>query len=353
MAIWPVFTRGCGESEPTVIQEEKACWLSVVVTAYNVETWISRCLDSLLQGWLPGVEIIVVDDGSTDGTAARVRQYEHQALRAYSLPRNGGVSAARNFAIQQARGKYLAFVDGDDTVASDYYEAIQAALQTTPAQFYSFEALNLFPDGKEATPVVGLDRGFQGKGVELLALMYSRHVHSFHCWRVVVEREALLGKRWLFPEELSVFEDMVWFLGACLGAESACHVPASIYRYWHRSNSVINQSTEQSRLGRVYAVAGCIQRLKLMQSEVAEKNVKQILGNLGCHLCFSAFHQMKRIASIEMKTRARCALWKSGAAGFLLHNGGYLKLREQVRAYKRALQLCLAVVTSCRSLQEK
>ncbi|QWT46759.1 glycosyltransferase family 2 protein [Azospira inquinata] len=336
-----------------MIQEDKECWLSVVVTAYNVEAWIPRCLDSLLQGWLPGVEIIVVDDGSTDGTAAQVRQYEHQALRPYLLPRNGGVSAARNFAIQQARGTYLAFVDGDDTVAPSYYEAIQAALQATPAQFYSFEAFNFFPDGREATPVVGLDRSFQGKGAELLELMHRCHVHSFHCWRVVVEREVLLAKGWLFPEELSVFEDMAWFLMTCLGAVSACHVPAPIYRYWHRSNSVINQSTEQSRLGRVHAVAGCIQRLKLMQSEVTEKRVKQILGNLGCHLCFSAFHQMKRIASIEMKTRARCALWKSGAAGFLLHNGGYLKLREQVRAYKRALQLCLAVVTSCRSMREK
>ena len=104
-------------SEPTV--------LSVIVPVYNLEAFLPEALDSLLKiDFTEPYEIIVVDDGSSDGSLAVLRAYEERcdALRVITGP-NGGVSRARNAGIEAARGKYLTFLDGDDTVAPGFFSA--------------------------------------------------------------------------------------------------------------------------------------------------------------------------------------------------------------------------------------
>ena len=91
--------------------------ISVIVPAYNIEPYLGRCLDSLLAQSYPELEIIVTDDGSTDGTAALLDRYaaEYPQIVAIHQP-NGGVTSARLAALKQATGDYIGFVDGDDLV---------------------------------------------------------------------------------------------------------------------------------------------------------------------------------------------------------------------------------------------
>ena len=98
------------------------CKVSVIVPVYNKEPYLRACLDSLAAQTLDDVEIIVVDDGSTDGSLAIAREYEHlesPRFRVFSIE-NRGVSHARNYGAKIAGGGYLAFVDGDDEVEPDY-----------------------------------------------------------------------------------------------------------------------------------------------------------------------------------------------------------------------------------------
>lgn len=90
--------------------------LSIIVPAYNVERYLTRCLDSLLNQDLPTdeYEVIVVNDGSTDGTAEVLDRYGH-AVKVFSTA-NKGVSEARNYGVRQASGKYFLFVDADDWI---------------------------------------------------------------------------------------------------------------------------------------------------------------------------------------------------------------------------------------------
>ncbi len=92
--------------------------ISVIVPVYNVESYLPECLDSLLAQSFGDFEIVVVDDGSTDGSVRIVESYatDHpDRIRAFRKP-NGGLSDARNYGLDRAVGAYLAFVDGDDTV---------------------------------------------------------------------------------------------------------------------------------------------------------------------------------------------------------------------------------------------
>lgn len=99
--------------------------ISVIVAAYNIEQYISKCLDSIINQTYKNLEIIVVDDGSSDGTGRIADQYAKIDSRfVVAHKENGGVSSARNRGIDIATGDYIGFVDGDDTIEEDMYEML-------------------------------------------------------------------------------------------------------------------------------------------------------------------------------------------------------------------------------------
>lgn len=97
--------------------------VSIIVPVYNVETYLRVCLDSIVAQTYANIEIILVDDGSKDGSGAICDEYAAKDDRIHVIHQeNGGVSKARNIGIDCAQGEYLSFIDGDDTVDPDYIE---------------------------------------------------------------------------------------------------------------------------------------------------------------------------------------------------------------------------------------
>jgi CDP-glycerol glycerophosphotransferase len=110
--------------------------LSIVVPAYNVEAYIDECLASLRAQSYRHVEILVVDDGSPDRSAAIARSHARRDPRVRVVTRpNGGLSAARNTGVEAARGEFLTFVDSDDVVAPRAYERTITALRSSGSDF--------------------------------------------------------------------------------------------------------------------------------------------------------------------------------------------------------------------------
>ena len=99
--------------------------ISIIIPVYNVEKYLHECLDSIINQTFKDLEIICVDDGSTDKSSEILEEYEQKDKRftVISQP-NKGVSAARNRGMQQAKGKYIMFVDSDDYIASNACELI-------------------------------------------------------------------------------------------------------------------------------------------------------------------------------------------------------------------------------------
>lgn len=99
--------------------------VSVIVPIYNTQKYLSRCLDSLINQTLDDIEILVVDDGSTDGSSRIVDQY---ALKSRKIKvfhqKNGGVSKARNLGLLNATGEYIGFVDSDDYIQPSMYSTM-------------------------------------------------------------------------------------------------------------------------------------------------------------------------------------------------------------------------------------
>ena len=111
----------------------ESCAYSVIIPAYNAARTLPRCLNSLCPQLRDDVELLLIDDGSTDDTGAVCQSYaeRHPQIRIFSKE-NGGVSSARNVGLENARGEYILFVDADDAVREDYFSVLDEALADRP-----------------------------------------------------------------------------------------------------------------------------------------------------------------------------------------------------------------------------
>lgn len=97
--------------------------VTVIVPIYNVENYLKKCLDSILRQTYNNLEIILINDGSTDGSKNIAEEYQEKDQRVILLNKeNGGLSDARNYGIERASGEYITFIDSDDEVTEDYVE---------------------------------------------------------------------------------------------------------------------------------------------------------------------------------------------------------------------------------------
>src|SRR4051794_26256093 len=127
--------------------------ISVIVPAFNVEPYLQECLASIAAQTVRDLEVLVVDDGSTDGTRAIADAFAASDPRFHVIAQpNRGLGAARNAGVDAARGTYLAFVDGDDVLPPRAYEHLQAALQRTASDFAAGNVLRLTDEGAVQAP---------------------------------------------------------------------------------------------------------------------------------------------------------------------------------------------------------
>src|SRR5215212_2354684 len=110
--------------------------ISVIVPMYNVEEYLGDCLDSVLAQKVDDLEVLMVDDGSIDGTAAIAAAYAERDPRFKLISQaNGGLSKARNTGIDAATGEFLWFLDSDDMLTPDAFALLRGALEETGSDF--------------------------------------------------------------------------------------------------------------------------------------------------------------------------------------------------------------------------
>lgn len=134
--------------------------ISIIVPVYNVEPYLEQCLDSIIHQTYRDIEIIVVNDGSTDRSGEICRAYAGRDPRIVLFEtENRGLSAARNLGIDNAHGEWIMFVDSDDWVEPEFCEAPLRAAQENDADLVIFGFAKSFPDGQQIStnyPAVGL-----------------------------------------------------------------------------------------------------------------------------------------------------------------------------------------------------
>lgn len=122
--------------------------ISIIIPVYNKQQYVSRCISSLLNQSYKDYELIIVNDGSTDGSRDICMAFENERIRLYDLD-NGGVSRARNYGLDVARGEYVLFVDSDDWVDKDYISHLMRDAEGRDFDIMIFGLTRVYQNGEK------------------------------------------------------------------------------------------------------------------------------------------------------------------------------------------------------------
>ncbi len=204
--------------------------ISVIVPAYNAEQYIAQCIDNLLCQTYKNLEIIVVDDGSTDNTSRVLQQYPKVK---YIYQPNSGVSVARNAGIEAASGEFIHFMDADDLLNLEFYEKMYEAIAETGADMaccgFYFER---FPSQTQKIEHKLLVSNIPDKVLMTNVCNYGA------CWKYLCKLSFLKEKKLKFEPGISTGEDRIFSIQAVYFANKIVLVPNAIYYYKNRKSSV-------------------------------------------------------------------------------------------------------------------
>jgi glycosyltransferase involved in cell wall biosynthesis len=153
--------------------------VSVVIPAYNYAQYVAETIDSVIAQTYPAIDIIVIDDGSTDDTAAVVAAYSDKVR--YIYQHNAGLSAARNTGTNHARGQYIVYLDADDKLQPTFIAETYAALQADPTAAFAYSQQQFFEaaQGTTAFPAYNLALLKQANNIPACILIHTATARQY------------------------------------------------------------------------------------------------------------------------------------------------------------------------------
>ena len=174
--------------------------ISIVVPSYNVEDYIDKCIDSICHQDYENIEIILVDDGATDGTGGKCDEWALRDKRVVVIHQeNQGLSGARNAGIRAAKGKYISFIDSDDMIAPDYVSTLYDCIVKSGTRMAQGRSKNFFKEEDIASFVSSDDRS-ELSGYDMCKTIMSEYKMG---WGIVMTK--------MFEKRL--FDDLEFPLG--------------------------------------------------------------------------------------------------------------------------------------------
>lgn len=232
--------------------------LSVVIPAYNAQKFISRCISSALASDLKEIEVIAVDDGSTDETKDILSWYENMYPQFFKkiFKKNGGAAEARNYGIAESKGHYIAFIDSDDMIRPDAYSIMYDSLQKTGADIAIGRLYKVDNDKYYVRHTLPLPVYKAINPEEYLRLLFTQTYNNVAVWNKMY-RTKLVQEH---PIPLLSYEDVSWTPYILSWADSLCYVD-KVCVEWDRkirsftlSNELSSRSVELKYQDRLKAV---------------------------------------------------------------------------------------------------
>ncbi|MBR5564908.1 MAG: glycosyltransferase [Roseburia sp.] len=258
----------------------KNALVTVIVPIYNVEEYLPRCVDSIIEQTYRNLEIILVDDGSTDTCVKICDEYEKKDERIIVVhKKNGGLSDARNVALDIAKGDYITLVDSDDYLKEDYVEYLYSLLTENQADIATCELKKVY-DGEELEECQEDIEVIDGVSA-LECMLYQRKVAPCAVCKLY-KRELLDTIR--YPKGI-YYEDLATIYRILLQGCKVVIGKKQKYYYYQRRNSIMNQTFNEKKLHRLYVT----EELK----EYVEERCPQLIEAASAR-CFLAGIQVYR-----------------------------------------------------------
>lgn len=247
--------------------------ISIIIPVYNVEKYLHECLDSIINQTFKDLEIICVDDGSTDKSSEILEEYEQKDKRftVISQP-NKGVSAARNRGMQQAKGKYIMFVDSDDYIASNACELIYNSAEEKRCDIllfphYNFSASTCRDDGRLLDLYITLkDNTTTFKEYSDEFLLTPSETHS-----KLYKTDFLRKYNLHWETQIQYCEDRIFYINALIHAKAISILYKHLYYY---RIDTFNSLSKNNRtiLPHLYKVHIALKKI-LLESKVENSDI--------------------------------------------------------------------------------
>ena len=219
--------------------------VSVIVPVYNVEKYLEKCVNSLLQQTYKNIEIILVNDGSTDesGKMCDNLAQEDDRIKVFHK-KNGGLSDARNYGVERATGEYIGFVDSDDYIEEDMYEKLYKAIQRSQADMAECSMTRIYKNYSE--------KFYRGDNFQI-DLDDEAYVREY------IDNVRLYGSAWckLLKKEIAekvkfpvgkIYEDCFYTLDLVKYLKKVTVISDSLYNYYIREGSITTKSFSHSNM---------------------------------------------------------------------------------------------------------
>jgi len=244
--------------------------ISIIVPVYNVEKYVSACIESVLNQTFNDLELILVDDGSNDNSGIICDTYMEKDERIRVIhQKNKGLSGARNRGVREARGKYICFLDSDDYISLDFCEKMQRMLEESDAdfgacQYRKFHDNEIMDDIKESNRPYSYMSNREylekqlGSGFSACAKMYKKEIFDTNSFC-----------------EGKIHEDIIWSAQLALNLKSGvCYTEEKLYYYRQNNSGIMAASKRKCSPDRVYAGECLINAVNDRYPELLEKAFK-------------------------------------------------------------------------------
>ena len=215
--------------------------VSIVVPVYNISEYVGRCLDSLLKQTYRNIEIIVVNDGSTDDSFLICEKYSSDSRVRLFSKTNGGLSSARNYGIEVSNGDYICFVDGDDYISNNYVERLLQLILDSEADiavcnfYYEFDGYCNLRDHKNISKDIVLSN------IDAIKNIYSFDSFGVATWNKMFKKDSFDSIR--FPLG-KISEDYYIMFELFYNSKKIAYTTEPLYFYVQREGSI----TKKKRL---------------------------------------------------------------------------------------------------------
>ena len=297
--------------------------MSVIVAIYNVEPYLDRCLSSIVTQTYSNLEIILVDDGSTDRSSSICDEWAQRDKRVKVIhKKNGGAGYARNSGLEAATGEYVAFVDSDDYLEPEMYRQLmqEAASNKIDCVYCGFR--QQLPSLQFADVI---EMGAMRYGKDDIEHLSRRFVMDFWCnrlnfgiWHGVFRRELINFK--FVNERENMSEDLLFTLMFLRNCKSFSYIPSALYNYMFNAKSLSRNYNEQT-FSKILATARVI-------NEIYEGTHYEKAGNAYA-LCQVYFLMRFPIMKSKLSLRKKYRIFKN-----ILRSEEYNRMLQDKKLFK-------------------
>jgi glycosyltransferase involved in cell wall biosynthesis len=244
------------------------CDLSVIVPIYNIDEYLGECVESIIEQSCPNMEIILVDDGSSDSSGEICDEYSRKDSRIVVIHKeNGGLVSARKEGLKRARGRYIIYVDGDDWIEPDACERMLKSIDDNHVDMVFFDHYENTGDHQKLV-CHSISEGIYDKK-RLKEFVYQHMISGNRffewqviptLWDVILKKELLEKHQYEVEDGITLGEDAVCIYPCLLDADSVAFERKAYYHYRQTANSMIKQTPnsiiERKRLALLNTFAG-------------------------------------------------------------------------------------------------